>query len=109
MVVNLYKKNEVEVLDLQLTENEMPLLNNSARRFLHQDAWLAAGSNPQLSPSTSMALPVYTEAADEQFWLFYTDKVGQTNLKKSNMKDKLHGYWLNRATDQQHQYQLPRK
>ena len=87
------KEEEVEVMDLQLTEEERLLLHSCSQYFF-PDAWLAVGQNMQHSENIeNLLLPVYT-TADERFWLFRSNDK-PCRIARCVFSTKIRGQWLN--------------
>ena len=85
-------EEEVEVMELQLTEEERLLLH-SCSDYFYPDAWLAVGQNMQHSKNTeNLLLPVYT-TADERFWLFCSNDK-PSRIAKCVFSTKIRGQWL---------------
>lgn len=85
-------EEEVEVMELQLTEKERLLLHSCSDYFF-PDAWLAVGQNMQHSKNTeNLLLPVYT-TADERFWLFRSNDK-PSRIAKCVFSTKIRGQWL---------------
>jgi len=93
---HIITEDEVEVTDLRLTQEDRLILWTHSNYF-DLDAWSAVGHNIKVATEhKGIILPVYTEAEDEHFWLFYcpSTPLGEI-LKPKQGKAKLQGYWLN--------------
>lgn len=91
-------EEDVEVVDLVLSEHEKLLLYNSCSEYFSPDAWLAVGHNMQHSAShEDLVLPIYTEA-EERFWLFLVNEK-PSKIAKSVFTTKIKGRWLNLEAD----------
>jgi hypothetical protein len=85
-------EEEVEVVDLELSEEERVLLY-SCSNYFSPDAWLAVGQNMQHADTTeNLLLPVYT-TADERFWLFRSN-IRPSRIAKCVFSTKIRGQWL---------------
>ena len=88
------KEEEVEVEELQLSQEDRLLLYGCCRSFFDDDSWAAAGGNlHHQGESKGVILPVCTEADGEPFWLFYTSQKVSSVLK-SHAKTNIKGYWF---------------
>lgn len=64
-------EDEIEVMNLTLTEEETLLVHAYASCYFSPDAWLAVGQNMRHSDSIEdLIIPIYT-TAEERFWLFF--------------------------------------
>ena len=91
-------EEEVEVIDLQLSEAERLALYATGMRYFTPDAWLSVGVNIQhLNEPASVILPIYTEA-QERFWLFQTISK-PARIIKSVPTTKIRGHWLDLTDD----------
>ena len=90
-------EEQVEVEDLCLTQEERLVLYTHCSSYFDVDAWSAVGHNLKVNADqTGVVLPVYTEALDESYWLFYCHHISLRDiLKPKQGKAKLQGYWLN--------------
>lgn len=94
-------EDDVEVVDLVLSEHEKLLLYNSCSEYFSPDAWLAVGHNMQHSSShEDLVLPIYTEA-EERFWLFLVNEK-PSKIAKSVFTTKIKGRWLNLEAGRQY-------
>ncbi len=87
------EEEEIEVMDLQITEEERDLLYNSCGNYFSSDAWFAVGQNMRHSNATeNLLLPVYT-TAEEKFWLFRSNDK-PSRISKCLFSTKIRGQWL---------------
>ena len=92
------EEEEVEVIDLQLSEAERLALYATGMRYFTPDAWLSVGVNIQhLNEPASVILPIYTEA-QERLWLFQTISK-PARIMKSVPTTKTRGHWLDLTDD----------
>ena len=62
---------DIEVINLNLTQEERVVLYSCCKQYMTEDAWLAVGQNmTHIHEIKPLMLPVYTEA-EEKFWLLY--------------------------------------
>lgn len=87
------EEEDVEVVNLLLTEEERILLYSSCKDFFTDDAWLAVGENlKHCNDIKKIVLPIYTEA-DERFWLFHT-VAKPSFIQKCRPFTKIKGHWM---------------
>ena len=87
-------EEDVEVINLHLTEDEKLILYASCEKYFSPDGWLAVGHNLKHSSSSKdLLLPVYTEA-EEKFWLFLVNEK-PSRIAKSLFTTRIKGRWLN--------------
>lgn len=103
---NLQEKipeEDVEVIDLKLTEEERIVLYSSCYKYFSHDAWLAVGHNMQHSnKSEDFLLPLHNNAA-ESFWLFHTNEK-PARIKRCGHSTKIKGRWLNIEQDSSYSF-----
>ena len=87
------EESDVEVINLELSEEEKILLYSRCKPNFTEDAWVAVGKNMKHSQEEKpLILPVYTEA-EERFWLFYAI-TKPTQIQQTGPLTKITGYWL---------------
>ena len=93
-------EEDIEVEDCSLTQDEGLTLYTKCRDFFDQDAWAAVGHNTKDISNTTkdLVFPLYTEAEDEDFWLFYCPGQNVTTVHNARGSAKLKGYWLDCKT-----------
>ena len=86
--------------DCSLTQDERLTLYTKCSDFFDQDAWAAVGHNAKDNSNTAKNLisPLYTEAEDEDFWLFYCPGQTLETVHNARGSAKLKEYWLDRET-----------
>ena len=67
-------EEDVEVVNLTLTDEEKAVLYTCGSEYFSPDAWLAVGHNMQHTTcANELVLPIYTES-EEKFWLFLSTR-----------------------------------
>ena len=91
-------EEDINVEDCSLTQNERLTLYTRCRDFFDEEAWTAVGHNTKDISNTAKDLifPLYTEAEDEDFWLFYCPGQKLSDVDMARPSTKLKGYWLDR-------------
>ena len=92
------REEDIDVEDCVLTQEERLTLYAKCRDYFNQDAWTAVGRNSKdiSGNAKDLIFPLYTEAQDEDFWLFYCPGQVLTLIQNSRDSTKLKGYWLDR-------------
>lgn len=97
------EESDLEVKELELSEDEFQLLVTKFQQYFTNDALSSLHANYEsYCNHEGYILPVYTEA-EEPYWLFYHPGK-KTELENLQPHDKLWGYWLN--TTQKLNYEL---
>ncbi len=94
----LLKEDDINVDDCSLTQVErLTLYITNCRDFFDEDAWTAVGHNSKAISNSAkdFIFPLYTEAEDEDFWLFYCPGKTLSSIH-ARASTKLGGYWLDR-------------
>jgi hypothetical protein len=92
------KEEDVEVMNLVLSDEQRMVLYLRCQQFFSNEAWLAVGKNmkhPQ--EKEQLILPIYTKAV-EKFWLFCAD-AKPADIHKSRNLTKIRGNWLDLQCD----------
>ena len=91
-------EEDIDVVDLLFTQDERLTLYTYCRDFFDADAWAAFGHNAKdtSNSATDLIFPLYTEAADEDFWLFYCPAQTLSSIENARANTKLRGHWLDR-------------
>jgi hypothetical protein len=100
----IVQEEDLEVKDLNLTENEFETLKDLGNKSFSKDAFQSLASNYEVcSKHEGYIFPAYTDS-DDPYWLFYYPyKLSQLgNLQNGSM---ISGYWLNK-TKNEHSYKL---
>ncbi|XP_028418203.1 uncharacterized protein LOC114543418 [Dendronephthya gigantea] len=91
-------EEEIEVVDLHLSDEEKANLYGLCEGYFSPDAWLAVGHNMQHSRQVeNIVLPVHT-TAEERFWLFRTNDK-PLRIAKCVSSAKIRGQWLDLVDD----------
>ena len=86
-------EEDVEVVNLRLTDEEKALLYTCGSEYFSPDAWLAVGHNMQHSAcANELVLPIYTES-EEKFWLFFVNEK-PSKISNAMFSTKIKGRWL---------------
>ncbi|XP_028400764.1 uncharacterized protein LOC114523901 [Dendronephthya gigantea] len=98
------EEKDLEVKDLQITEQEFQHLTTRFRKYFTEDGWNSLKGNYESACNhEGYIIPVYTES-DKPYWLFYyPGKI--SNLLSLEPNAEVWGYWLNQ-TKEQWQYEL---
>lgn len=105
----ILKEEEINVEDCVLDQEERLTLYRNCRKFFDRDAWTAFGHNTRdcsRSPR-DVIFPLYTEAKDEDFWLFYCHQEVISKVFNGRDSTKLKGYWLDRVGNGKRYRMLP--
>ena len=105
----ILKEEEINVEDCVLDQEERLTLYRNCRKFFDRDAWTAVGHNTRdcsRSPR-DLIFPLYTEAEDEDFWLFYCHQEVISKVFNGRDSTKLKGYWLDRVGNGKRYRMLP--
>ena len=91
-------EEDIDVQGVSFLQDERLTLYSKCRDFFSQDAWTAVGHHIKDTGNASKNLifPLYTEAADEDFWLFYCPGQTLASIDNARPSTKLKGYWLDR-------------
>ena len=96
------KESDVEVLNLEFSEEEKILLYSKCKENFTEDAWLAVGKNMKhYHDERPLILPVYTEA-EERFWLFYC-MMKPIEVHEAGPLTKMKRYWLDLRSTQEYE------
>lgn len=89
-------EEDINVEDCSLNQDERLTLYAKCRDFFDDDAWTAVGHNARDVSNTpkDLVFPVYTEAEDEDFWLFYCPGQTLSTIHNASGSTKLKGYRL---------------
>ncbi|KAJ7382367.1 hypothetical protein OS493_035427 [Desmophyllum pertusum] len=92
------EEDDIDVEDCSLTQDERLTLYTHCRDFFDEDAWTAVCHNSKdiSNSAKDIIFPLYTEAADEDFWLFYCPGKTLSSIDNARPTTKLGGYWLDR-------------
>ena len=91
-------EEDVEVVNLTLTDEEKAVLYTGGSEYFSPDAWLAVGHNMQHSTcAKELVLPIYTES-EEKFWLFFVNEK-PSKISNAVFSTKIKGKWLDLGTD----------
>ena len=89
------KEEEVEVIGLKLSLEDRTVLYSSCQQYFTKDAWEAVGKNMEhVNAPTNLIVPILTDSADEQFWLFHAVINPAKLMKITDGKKTLTGHWL---------------
>ena len=89
-------ESDINVEDCTLTQDERLILYTKCRDYFDQEAWVAVGHNTKdmSRNAKDLIFPLYTEAEDEDVWLFYCQKQTLFQVENARPSAKLKGYWL---------------
>lgn len=89
-------ESDINVEDCTLTQDERLILYTKCRDYFDQEAWVAVGHNTKdmSRNAKDLIFPLYTEAEDEDFWLFYCQNQTLFQVENARPSAKLKGYWL---------------
>ena len=94
-------EEDVEVVNLTLTDEEKALLYTCGLEYFSPDAWLAVGHNMQHSTyANDLVLPTYTES-EEKFWLFLVNEK-PSKISNAVFSTKIKGRWLDLNTNDEY-------
>ena len=94
-------EEDVEVVNLTLTDEEKALLYTCGFEYFSPDAWLAVGHNMQHSTyANDLVLPTYTES-EEKFWLFLVNEK-PSKISNAVFSTKIKGRWLDLNTNDEY-------
>ena len=101
-------ESDINVEDCTLTQDERLTLYTKCRDFFDQESWAAVGHNTKdLSGNAKdLIFPLYTEADDEDFWLFYCPNQTLSHVEAARPTTKLKGYWLDLKADSGDKYAI---
>jgi len=103
-----YKANQHQASNTAPTSHQPPTnTTTTTSRQPPTNTTTTTSSQPPTTEHKGIILPVYTDAEDEHFWLFYcpSTSLGKI-LKLKQGKAKLKGYWLNLKTLETSTYEL---
>ena len=72
--------------------------NSSFQNYSHPDDHTIRTAKDNSDTAKNLILPLYTEAEDEDFWLFYCPGQTLETVHNARASAKLKGYWLDRET-----------
>lgn len=101
-------EEEVEVIDLKLSNEERLVLYGSCMQYFEPDAWLGCCCNIQHPlEEKGIITPVLSNSGDEGelFWLFYCPNPLKEIIAASPKKP-ISGYWLNLLDDSAFEYEI---
>lgn len=89
-------ESDINVEDCTLTQDERLILYTKCRDYFDQEAWVTVGHNTKdmSRDAKDLIFPLYTEAEDEDFWLFYCQNQTLFQVENARPSAKLKGYWL---------------
>ena len=101
-------ESDINVEDCTLTQGERLTLYTKCRDFFDQESWAAVGHNTKDFSGNvkDLIFPLYTEADDEDFWLFYCPNQTLSYVEAARPTTKLKGYWLDLKADTGDKYAI---
>ena len=87
-------ESDINVEDCTLTQHERLTPYTKCRDFFDQESWAAVGHNTKdfRGNVKDLIFPLYTEADDEDFWLFYCPNQTLSHVEAARPTSKLKGY-----------------
>jgi hypothetical protein len=104
---HLITEEEVEVVNLKLSNEEQLVLYGSCMEYFDPDAWLCCCCNIHHPlQEKGILIPVLTNSGDDElFWLFYCPGPLQWIINASPKKP-INGYWLNLLDNSTFEYEI---